>query len=481
MHRMSQAALLAVVAVLATLLSLGPTRATPARASEPGVGAPSPVYRYWNATYADWRSVPVQGSQPDPAQLAQQGYGQYPTPQFYVDMIGNDAMVAVYRWWQPDDEDWVDVVEGQPSDDQMRAWGYTSRTFQWYAYATPQPDTVAVYRWWQPTDRDWVTLRDQEIPDATMRTNGYVSKTFLFYASAVRSPDGGTGYFPLGPVQSSVLDDPAWAGGAHPHTFSVQDVNPTGDPGVNQGHRYLGYVGTNDCAGIGIARSDDLNATKWTEDTAPLFSDGDRWASTLVDDGRRIDLVDNVHYCSANYGIVGRVSTDGLNGTRFTAPRPLVQESDHANGNPTLFRDPASGRVYLYWWRQDGASYDIRVKSAATFDDLLQTSPTDIGQRLVYSPERIAAPQVMVVDGTYELAVESYESGNVWKTRVLTSASPTGPFFEIPGNPVYGDGSACVFQQVFGSELHSYYCHQATAGDDSTWTLDHVSADLTGR
>jgi len=480
MRRMSQAALLAVVAVLATLLSLGPSRATPVRASAPGVGAPSPVYRYWSAANADWRSVPVQGSQPTAAQLAQQGYGQHPTPQFFVDMIGNPSMVAVYRWWQPSDQDWVDVVEGQPSDAQMQSWGYTSRTFQWYAYATEQPDTVAVYRWWQPTDRDWVTLRDQEIPDATMRTNGYLDKTFLFYTSAKNSPDGGTGYFTLGPVQSSVVDQPKWAGAAHPHTFSVQEVNTTGDQAVNEGKRYLGYIGTTDCAGIGIARSDDLNAAKWTEEQTALFTDGDRWASTLLD-GDTIDLVDNIHYCSANYGIVGRKSTDGRSGTRFTDPTPLVQESDHANGNPTLFRDPATQRVYLYWWRQDGSMYDIRVKSAATFDALLDTSPTDIGDRLVYSPERIAAPQVTVVDGTYYLAVESYESGNVWKTRVLTGASPMGPFFEIPGNPVYGDGSACVFQQVFGNELHSYYCHQATAGDDSAWTLDHVSADLTGR
>ncbi len=60
----------------------------------------------------------------------------------------------------------------------------------------------------------------------------------------------------------------------------------------------------------------------------------------------------------------------------------------------------------------------------------------------------------------------------------MSGTSPTGPFYEVPGNPLYGDGAACVFQHQFGTELHSWYCQQTQAGDESTWRLDHVKGDL---
>lgn len=451
---------------------------------QPGTGAPTPVRRYWQPVDKDWLSVPAHGNQPTAAQLQSYGYVTPSAPQFYVSLVGNSEMVEVYRWWHPTDKDWIDMPVGLASDTQMTNWGYQNKTFQYYAFPTQRPGTVAVYRWWQPNDKDWLTVRDGEYTDAQLQSYGYQNKTFLFYAFAQQSPNGESGYFPLGTPQKSVLSPVSWSGpDDHPHTFSVLDVNPSQSSSINQGFRYLGYFGHHECSGLGIARANDLSAAAWTQSNTPLFSGtGERWACALLNADNTIGLVHNVYWCGGNpdggeYYIVGRKSTDGINGTQFTSFVPLVKEMSIANGNPTLFRDPDTQTVYLYWFRQASGRKEIRVKSAASFDALLQTDPADLGTLIAYSHDVVAAPHVMKVGSLYYLAVETLEQNNVWKTRVLTASSPTAQFFEIPGGPVYGDGSACVFQHVFGNTLHSYYCHEGTPGA-SNWTLDHVSAPL---
>ena len=110
------------------------------------------------------------------------------------------------------------------------------------------------------------------------------------------------------------------------------------------------------------------------------------------------------------------------------------------DGNPTLFRDPVTDRVHLYWYRENTETtpmtYEIRVRSADNFDGLAAAGPQDLGRPVAASPERSAAPQVMVVDDVYYLAVETFETEpsavDVGRTRVLTGASPDGPFYEIP-------------------------------------------------
>jgi hypothetical protein len=450
---------------------------------EPGSAAPTVVYRYWGLVDRDWISVPAHGNQPTRAQLEGWGYQTFTTPQFYVSLIGNSTMVANFRWWHAGDQDWVDIPEGSISDATMTGNGYTNKTFQYYAFPTQRAGTTAIYRWWHPGDRDWITLRNGEISDATMTANGYQTKTLLFYAFPTAATE--TGYFNLGTPQSSVVKPATWTeSGDHPHTFSVVDVNPTLDPLINQGFRYIGYFGHHNCSGIGIVRSNDLDASTWTQNVTPLFTGtGERWASAQKNANGTINIVHNVYYCTGApgglpYYIVGKKSTDGLNGTQFTSAQPIVKESSHTNGNPTLFTDPADNRVYLYWFRDNNGTREIRVKSAATFDGLLSSSPTNVGQLVAYCSDVVASPQVMKVGSTYYLAVETYESQDEWKTRILTSHSPTSGFYEIPGNPFYGNGSACVFQHVFGTELHTYYGHESTDNDESTWTVDHVKASL---
>ncbi|RSN03785.1 hypothetical protein DMC63_40615 [Streptomyces sp. WAC 05977] len=451
---------------------------------QPGVGAPSAVRRYWHPTDKDWLSVPAHGNQPTAAQLASYGYQTPTAPQFYVSLIGGGDMVEVFRWWHAADKDWIDMPAGMATDAQMTSWGYQNKTFQYYALPTQRPGTVPVHRWWHPADKDWLTVRAGEFTDAQLQSFGYQNKTFLFYAFAQQSPTQDASYFPLGTPQKSVLSPVSWSGEHdHPHTFSVLDVNPAQSPSINGGFRFLGYFGHHECAGLGIARTNDLNTTAWTQSTTPLFAGtGERWGCALLNPDSTIGLVHNVYWCGGNpdggaYYIVGRKSTDGVNGTQFTSFVPLVKEMAVNNGNPTLFRDPATQTVYLYWFREAGSRKEIRVRSATSFDELLQTDPADLGTLVAYSRDVVAAPHVIKVDSLYYLAVETLEQSNVWKTRVLTATSPTGQFFETPAGPVYGNGSACVFQHVFDNTLHSYYCNEGSPGVGN-WTLDHVSAPL---
>ncbi len=86
---------------------------------------------------------------------------------------------------------------------------------------------------------------------------------------------------------------------------------------------------------------------------------------------------------------------------------------------------------------------------------------------------------MMYVNGIYYLAVETEESGVLVDPDRMTGTSPTGPFYEIPGNRKYGgDGAACVFQHQFGNDLHSWYCKRTRPGDESAWRLDHVEGNL---
>ncbi len=436
----------------------------------PGSSAPTAVYRYWGATPRDWVTIPQHGD----FKTVPSGYGSQTGPQYYVPLISSNAgdMVAIYRVWSATNGDWADIRDGQTLS------GYGTPRFQHYLYTASGTNRVAVYRWWHPGDRDWITVSANEYSDATLQGWGYTSKTLLGYAHATRSSF--TGYFTLGAPQASVVSS-SYAPGEYPHTMSVLDVNPARSSAINAGYRYLGYFGHNNCGGINIARSNDLDAASWFVGGAqPSFPTDDpcRWAFGAIADGSAVAMVVNEEWDTT---ITLQMSQDGLSGTRFGPSTVLVEaEGATGTGNPTIFRDPTTNRYYLYFYRVVQGTeylYEIRVKSATTLAGLIGTGRFDLGTRVALSRNVLAAPSVMYVNGIYYLATETKESG-VWMTRILTGTSPTGPFYEIPGNPQYGDGAACVFQHQFGNDLHSWYCKQTRPGDESAWRLDHVKGNL---
>jgi hypothetical protein len=265
-----------------------------------------------------------------------------------------------------------------------------------------------------------------------------------------------TTYFPVGPP-TTVLTQSGWETDA-PHTLSVVEAN-------RDGYRYWGYYGLQECGGIGRARSNDL--VTWVKDPDPLFhTHGERWPTVLLIDGK-FRMVHTMDYCNDSY-IVWRTSRDGLH---FTDPVTLIPpEKGLRNQNPTLFKDPRSGRYYFYWYHGDDTTHwEIRVKSAKSIPGLVN-SPTKV---LLSANSTIAAPNVLYYHGTYYLAIEVLRQG-IWETNVLTSAFPDRSFREISHNPVLGDGSACLFQHIFQRTLHLYYCK--LTGD--VWTVEHRAATL---
>lgn len=480
-----------IILLVFSVVSAVPAKATEAAASSaPNGGAPTAVYRWHNKNDKDWVTIPEHGSQPSDEALFSSGYVKDASPQYYVAMIGSSDlnMIAVYRWWNNEDRDWVDITANSISDGRLVQEGYSRKTFQYFAYSLPSAGMVTVNRWWDENNKDWVTLRQDEIPDATLKLMGYTHKTFLAYAYGHQSLTGSKGYFTFDKSQPSVVPS-SMSPGNYPHTMSVIDVNPFLNPSINKGYRYLGYYGHNLCAGIYIARSNSLDAPRWDQDPNPPQFSGEkpcRWASALVDGGT-IDLVVNQVWDST---ITAQTSLDELNGEVFGKPTVLVQEKGSQNGNPTLFRDPNTNIYYLYWFRKHNGIFEIRVKSSPTFAGLVGAGPNDLGKLVAYSPELVAAPQVMYFNGKYYLAVETHEGDQVfpectagtqclWKTRVLSSATPTGPFYEIPGNPVFEAGDACVFQVVTGDTLHVFYCKQNDPYDlNYSWSLNHTKANL---
>ncbi|HZK05381.1 MAG TPA: putative Ig domain-containing protein [Actinomycetaceae bacterium] len=438
----------------------------------PGSSSPTPVYRYNSTGSKDWVGVPDHGDFGVPS-----GYGGQVGPQFYVPLISSSAgdMRAIYRWYHAGDRDWVDMVDGEVHP------GYTNQTFQYYLFTSSGTGRTAVYRWWHPSDKDWLTVSANELSDATLQSWGYRDKVLLGYAHTSRGSN--TGYFTLGTPQAAVVSS-SYAPGQYPHTMSVLDVNPSQSPSINAGYRYLGYFGHNNCGGINIARSNNLDSSSWNVGgDQPWFGSQwpCRWAFGAIVDGSQVAMVVNGVWDDT---ITLQMSRDGLNGTEFPTATTLVQApGNDGTGNPTLFRDPTTNRYYLYYYRvipnEKGIEYlyEIRVKSATTIPGLIGSGSSDLGTRIALSRNVLAAPSTMYVNGIYYLSVETKESG-VWKTRVMTGTSPTGPFYEVPGNPLYGDGAACVFQHQFGNELHSWYCKQTQPGNEAAWRLDHVKGNL---
>jgi len=175
-------------------------------------------------------------------------------------------------------------------------------------------------------------------------------------------------------------------------------------------------------------------------------------------------------FCATSY-INLATSTDGIT---FIDLKTIVQpQSGIYNQNPNLFHNLNDGKYYIYWYRGDGTTtWDIKARSAADVTDLDNASSEVIA---IHSTSVLAAPNMLYYNNTYFLSTEVKDSRNQWNVMIYAStSSPTSGFHILPGNPVLADDSACLFQHVFGTTLHGYYCKRT----DSIWTVEHRAADL---
>ena len=315
-------------------------------------------------------------------------------------------------------------------------------------------------------------------PAASSASNG--NATFNFFddfQSWIPTP----GYFQLSSLQTVMTETQTWEN-VPPHTLSVVEA----DLG---GYTYWGYYGlvnatSSTCGGIGLAFSNDLvNWTKYTGN--PVFPNG-RWASVHLVSGV-FYMAYEQNYCESNDQIELATSTDGIN---WTDAGTLVPEGyggysgNIRNQNPNLFLNPNDGNYYLYWYSgNDAGTYSIKERHASSPLGLTDAS-SDV--TIMTSGNTLAAPNVFYYNGTYFLSTETLDNGTcsdssscLWNVTVYSSTSPTSGFTVLPGNPIVGNDTACMFQHQFGTTLHSFFCKRNVQSNIQSWVIQHASADLT--
>jgi len=114
------------------------------------------------------------------------------TTVFVAILIGNkcfaqeDELVRVYRWYNPEDNEYVTVADGEYQDGQMMNWKWKDKTILFSAYRTPGANRVAVYSWYNPVTKDHASIADNEFTDDQMLKMGYSAKHLQFYALTQR-------------------------------------------------------------------------------------------------------------------------------------------------------------------------------------------------------------------------------------------------------------------------------------------------------
>jgi len=101
----------------------------------------------------------------------------------------DDELVRVYRWYNPADNEYVTVAEGEYQEGQMLNWRWNHKTLLFTCYRNPGPGRVAVYGWWNPVTKDHASIAEDEFTDDQMIKMGYTQKHLQFYALTRRGPN----------------------------------------------------------------------------------------------------------------------------------------------------------------------------------------------------------------------------------------------------------------------------------------------------
>jgi hypothetical protein len=276
-----------------------------------------------------------------------------------------------------------------------------------------------------------------------------------------------------------VLNDPQpWEGDEQNHTLSVVELN-------RDGFKYWGYYGLNGGRGVGLARSNDLvHWTKYRKN--PLWTNA-RWASAIAAADKnhpgRVYLA-----ITRNFGTPHIVLATTDDGIYLKEIKTIVKEMvpPNRNQNPNLFRDPVSGKYYLYFYRgNDEDDFNIIVKSANSIEDLDKAAETVV----MHDKETVAAPTMLYVPnglgqgkGVYYLATEIYPHRysnppqGEWQVKVFASNAPDGNFIPVEGNPVQVGERACLFQFIFGGRYYGFQSHLEHSSEK--WVMEVIEASL---
>src|SRR5690606_15184165 len=112
------------------------------------------------------------------------------TAGFTANAQSNDEeMVAVYRWFNTVDRNYVTIAEGEYQEGQILNWKYNDKTLLFFGYRNPKEGRVAVYSWFNPRTKDVISIAEDEFNDDQMIKMGYTNKHLQFYADSRRGPN----------------------------------------------------------------------------------------------------------------------------------------------------------------------------------------------------------------------------------------------------------------------------------------------------
>lgn len=103
--------------------------------------------------------------------------------------FAQEDLVRVFRWYLPQDADYMTVVDGEYQDGQLINWGWGDKTLLFWAYRNPGPNRVAVYGWYNPTSKMHISVAEDEFSDDQMLKMGFTQKHLQFYALTRRGPN----------------------------------------------------------------------------------------------------------------------------------------------------------------------------------------------------------------------------------------------------------------------------------------------------
>lgn len=151
----------------------------------------------------------------------------------------SDNLVAVYKWYNSVDRNYVTYAEGEYQEAQLLNWKYKEKTLLFYAYRHPGPNRVAVYRWENPVTKDILSVAEDEFSDDQMLKMGYKNKNLQFYAP-IRRGDNRVAvyrwYIPKGKDWLSIPEegntDNYYKKGYRRKTFQFYGIKRTDDEAV---------------------------------------------------------------------------------------------------------------------------------------------------------------------------------------------------------------------------------------------------------
>lgn len=108
---------------------------------------------------------------------------------FNTGFAQEDELVRVYRWYNPNDQNYITVAEGEYQEGQMLNWKWKDKKPLFVAYRNPGAGRVAVNSWYNPTTKDYASIAEDEYTDDQMLKMGYANKHVQFYALTRRGPN----------------------------------------------------------------------------------------------------------------------------------------------------------------------------------------------------------------------------------------------------------------------------------------------------